>query len=545
MANYVRNDAWNAGGDFSNQDLLWYARGVGKMMARSLDDPASWWFFGAIHGEYLTAATTRKIPPNTYPRWSEIKSPPSVPTTPLPSHATQEQYWNQCQHGTWYFLPWHRGYLMALEAQLRADIVSLGGPANWALPYWNYFGGAHGADAQMPPAFAQRTLPDGTTANPLYVTMRYGPDADGNIYIPTDTRGRGDDQDPNPADGDVTQLCMTNDLYTGSDQSTPLPGFGGPGHKWFSHNGSPHGNMEHNPHDLVHVYAGGKISKTNYGLMADPGTAGLDPIFYLHHCNIDRMWASWNAAGNANPEEADWLKGPAKVFVMPMPGGESWQYAPKDVTSLATLNYTYQDLATAGQPATAPLLLRLHRLGVAGLPAATAHRAPSPKATQAPAELLGASTGAVQISGAGTGPISVRLDADVQKRVMTSLAQASFTAPPDHVYLKLENVRGALDATVLGVYVNLPAGARTPAILRAHQAGAVALFGLRRASTADGAHGGDGLTYVLDISRLLDQLYREDQLPSANITVTLLARSALPEQETIEVGRVSVYRQPD
>ncbi|KGX17136.1 hypothetical protein Y036_6076 [Burkholderia pseudomallei] len=26
MANYIRNNAWNACGDFSNQDLLWYAR---------------------------------------------------------------------------------------------------------------------------------------------------------------------------------------------------------------------------------------------------------------------------------------------------------------------------------------------------------------------------------------------------------------------------------------------------------------------------------------------------------------------------------------
>ncbi|KGX17154.1 tyrosinase domain protein [Burkholderia pseudomallei] len=73
------------------------------MMARSLDDPASWWFFAAIHGEYLTPATTKKIPPDTFPRWSEIQSQPSVPTTPLPNRATQERYWNQCQHGTWYF----------------------------------------------------------------------------------------------------------------------------------------------------------------------------------------------------------------------------------------------------------------------------------------------------------------------------------------------------------------------------------------------------------------------------------------------------------
>src|SRR5690348_12431538 len=79
-----------------------------------------------------------------------IKSPPSVPTSPLPTQGTRDLYWDQCQHGSWYFLPWHRGYLMALEAQLRADIVSLGGPADWALPYRNYFGGEDGSQNVMP-----------------------------------------------------------------------------------------------------------------------------------------------------------------------------------------------------------------------------------------------------------------------------------------------------------------------------------------------------------------------------------------------------------
>ena len=31
-----------------------------------------------------------------------------------------------------------------------------------------------------------------------------------------------------------------------------------------------------------------------------PGLAN-DPIFWLHHCNIDRIWASWIKAGGADP----------------------------------------------------------------------------------------------------------------------------------------------------------------------------------------------------------------------------------------------------
>jgi tyrosinase len=31
------------------------------------------------------------------------------------------------------------------------------------------------------------------------------------------------------------------------------------------------------------------------------GVSPLDPIFWLHHCNIDRIWAEWQAAGNGTP----------------------------------------------------------------------------------------------------------------------------------------------------------------------------------------------------------------------------------------------------
>ena len=41
---YRRSNAWNNAGTFYNPDLLWYAKGVGAMMARQLRDPLSWWF---------------------------------------------------------------------------------------------------------------------------------------------------------------------------------------------------------------------------------------------------------------------------------------------------------------------------------------------------------------------------------------------------------------------------------------------------------------------------------------------------------------------
>src|SRR5215207_148425 len=76
MAKFTRANAWNRNGTFDNADLLWYARGVGAMQARPLADPASWWFFAAMHGQYLQNLT---IPTYFANGWGAIPSPPLVP----------------------------------------------------------------------------------------------------------------------------------------------------------------------------------------------------------------------------------------------------------------------------------------------------------------------------------------------------------------------------------------------------------------------------------------------------------------------------------
>src|SRR3954447_8964303 len=245
MAEFTRANAWDNGGTFDNPVLLWYAKGIGAMQARALNDPSSWWFFAAIHGEYISESG--------FPGWGSIPPPPQVPTSPLPSPSDQDKYWDQCQHQSWYFPPWHRGYLLALEAQIRAEVINLGGPATWALPYWNYLGA--GQEFNIPPAFTQQTLPAGPPT-PLFVTAPCGPDGDGNIYVPTPAGIQQHPNDPNFVYGTVTDACMANDLYTGSDAVTLPPGFGGP-ETGFWPGGGNSGNLESNPHNLVHVYVGG------------------------------------------------------------------------------------------------------------------------------------------------------------------------------------------------------------------------------------------------------------------------------------------------
>ncbi|HYW70720.1 MAG TPA: tyrosinase family protein [Pyrinomonadaceae bacterium] len=503
----TRNSAWNNGGTFKNADLLWYAKGVGVMQTRALNDTKSWWFFAAIHGQEISLPQ--------FPGWGHLPAPPAVPTTPLPTVAVRNLYWDQCQHQSWYFPPWHRGYLYALEAHVRAAVVGLGGPKTWALPYWNYFGPKN--QYEIPPAFTTAKLPDGSP-NPLLVKARYGPLGTGKVYVEIP-----------PA----SEKCQNNTIYTGSNPATPFPGYGGP-QTGFSHFGQTNGNLESNPHNLVHVDVGGNGPNNTYGLMSDPGLAALDPIFYLHHCNIDRMWAAWNAKGNANPTAQNWLKGPPAVggrkFAMPMPNGTSWVYTPADVNSITQLKYTYESLSTA-IVLVHPTQLIAQRLTKLGASPAAEIKAPEASMDMGDkSELVGANQGPVQLKTSGA-RATVKLDSKAQKKVSSSLAKASAEALPDRAYLQLENVRGNFDANKLDVSVNQ------------QHVGTVALFGLRRASLKDSGHGGEGLTFVIDITDVIDSLFLNGALDANSLDVRIVPSSPVPDSADITIGRVSVYRQ--
>jgi tyrosinase len=276
-------------------------------------------------------------------------------------------------------------------------------------------------------------------------------------------------------------------------------------------------------------------------LMSDPGIAALDPIFYLHHCNIDRMWATWNNGGKKNPTDPNWLNGPASLgqreFVMPTPTNPSWVYTPDEMDSLSKLDYTYDSL-----PALAPAVnLLTQRLTTLGAVAAAAKVTGGAAVAQGQnEELVGANDGALPIKGTGAAT-TVKLAAAVRNKVSASLAGASETAPPDRVFLHLENVRGTHDALALAVYINLPAGANPtdhPELL----AGTVGLFGLRRASRKDGEHSGDGLNFSLEVTDIIDAMHLQNTLNTDSLQVTVVPHQAVPDTAEVTVGRVSLSR---
>ncbi len=98
-------------------DLDWYAKAVAALQSQPLTNPTGWRYMAAVHG---------------YP--GPQQDPFAVAGEALPSGADQRRFWNQCQHSTSLFLPWHRGYLACFEEIVADAVVKLGGPAGWALP---------------------------------------------------------------------------------------------------------------------------------------------------------------------------------------------------------------------------------------------------------------------------------------------------------------------------------------------------------------------------------------------------------------------------
>src|SRR5206468_5668429 len=69
--------------------------------------------------------------------------------------------------------------------------------------------------------------------------------------------------------------------------------------------------------------------------------AANDPIFWLHHSNIDRLWASWNANGGRNPGDAAWRM---STFVFPNGTGGRARLRSEQVSTLQLAGYSYDRL---------------------------------------------------------------------------------------------------------------------------------------------------------------------------------------------------------
>lgn len=198
------------------------------------------------------------------------------------------------------------------------------------------------------------------------------------------------------------------------------------------------------------------------GIMIFPQLAARDPIFWLHHANIDRLWERWLAlkAGRTNPlSECGWMN---QTFPFYREDGSPVSMAVKDVLSMTNcLGYRYDDPLTIYEPdPPAPALA-------------------SPAAAPEVREL--AETPPDQPITLGLEPVSVSIELTADDdAALTDVAAATPVAGaiPSQIVLTLDGVaaRGAPGVTY-GIYVNTPAGAAPDPTSDAF-VGTISLFGL-------------------------------------------------------------------
>ncbi|GCL35204.1 tyrosinase, putative [Sphaerospermopsis reniformis] len=545
---FTRRNVWAKNGDFDDPVLYWYARGVRVLRAKPISDPTSWDFLAAIHGfdpvlwhieGFLTLG--EKLPP----------------------YWVQSLYWKQCQHGSWYFLPWHRGYLLSFEAIVREAIKQemiadekKGIKVNyhwtdWALPYWNPADPKDDYRAtQIPPAFTNEYMPD-ESENPLYIKQRYGPLA----TLPQKIAQGSQDAKNQYASTKLSlslKQTLTQPSFMGTSASST--GFGGV-KTTFSHEATTFGQAESSPHNNVHGLVGGrekvKMGKDNKplkdengediverrgGLMGNPVTAGLDPLFWLHHANIDRLWEVWtnrnpkhknpylqeplpntpeNEADNQiielfNRTQKEWLDGPnERGFMVPLTSGQVWEFRPKDVVNTLALKIDYQyDLSYQYDDISDPLK------GMATNPVG---KLP---------ENLGSTKTATSLQGANRTSIEIQMDKPVKY------------SPEYRFFLSLNNITSNKDGRIINVFVSLPKGAPGYDYPDLH-AGSIAFFGVSQAS----AGGGLGVTEVFEITDIFAKTGFGGWDGTKNLKVTFIPLTEDYPADDIRVEQVCLSRE--
>lgn len=467
--------------------LDWYARAIADMQTRPMSDPTSWRYQAAIHD------------------YSRGADPLAKSTDRLPSTSDQRTFWSQCQHGSWYFLPWHRMYLAYFEQVVAATVKRLGGPADWALPYWNYSDSTNPNARKLPPAFRAPTMPNGKP-NPL--------------RIPSRVRGNSGN-DVSTAAG--VSLSALTDQWFAAQATGGDPGFGGPV-TLFHHNAGPAGVLEVTPHGSIHVAVGGFMGAFN--------TAGLDPIFWLHHCNLDRLWVVWRKRNprHVDPVDAKWLT--SLSFKLHDATGAPVTLTPAQVvdTTAAPLSYQYDDVSD-------PLPGSRTVAGPEGIAMEPPPPPPIP-------EMVGASDSAVALEGQQT-------TTQLAVTQPTGPARSLVGAPERRVYLNIENITGSGAPTSYAVYVNLPPGANAADHPELY-AGLLPMFGVAEASRADENSTGSGLHYALEIGDVVRTLEARGDWDPTRLQVTFVPEEIEPDEpepgvasliakEPIRVGRVSLY----
>ena len=401
--------------------------------------------------------------------------------------------WNQCRHASSHFLSWHRAYVYYFERILRE---ASGDPA-LTLPYWDWTDPAAQA---LPAEFRD-------PQSPLFEPQR----------------------NMNQA-GSTLAPSIRSAALQALNLRSYFPATGNPGFGTLNTQGTAKGRLEQPPHDGVHVLVGG-----DDGLMTDPRTAARDPIFWLHHCNVDRLWEVWlrKGGGRANPTTTQWLN---ETFnrLFDESGNSAAPLRVSQLQRTTDLGYTYDKLTDPP--------------GAAAAVATGADVVTEPVKTD-----VAATVEKTKITAA---PKSVELSGDKVKEITKKAGVTSATGDEKKVLLRLQGV--SVDrptGSIYEVYLNVPkpedAVSTSP-----HFVGVVTLFGStpNAKELRDDAHAhhaspsAAGEEFLFDVTKVLRTLARQGSVDLSKLNVTVLPRGTMVEgkprkvetKATVSIEKISL-----
>jgi tyrosinase len=260
------------------------AKAVAAMVQKSEQDPlnwTSWWYTHAVRDDIIDA--------------KEKEIARVFKGLPPQSAQIAERTWDTCQphHGGGIedlFLPWHRYFVYSFERVVRTVISD----PTFTLPYWNYLSPASRA---IPPEFRD-------SADPVLKAL-FRMDRIGQV-------NQGSAIDGGFPVSPINLNDLRYDDYSSFCQS-----------------------LDFQLHGTVHVLVG-----NGRGMGAVPW-AGNDPVFWVHHCNVDRLWASWNKGGGRNLATQEFLN---HKFAFVGPDSRLAEFKVSDCLSTSQLNYQYSTL---------------------------------------------------------------------------------------------------------------------------------------------------------------------------------------------------------
>ena len=225
-------------------------------------------------------------------------------------------------------------------------------------------------------------------------------------------------------------------------------------------------------------------------------TAAQDPIFWLHHANIDRLWNKWiqEGGGHANPTDAAWLN---TTFTFYDEAGHAVYLTGSEIVdTVGQLNYRYDDDPPPPMFIKFPIILSENAL-----------------------------KDAEQRLALGPSPVVVRLQIDEQAReALTTLARQR----DRKVFLRIQDIRTEKPPSYhYAIYLNPPANQRiteqTPGFV-----GNLSLFSMTPHRMPDGmAMPRQEMSVNYDISRLVSELPRD----SKELSVVFVPRRGLVNGE--------------